>query len=100
MRKGVVFCAGLLVGLALMFVSQHLTSDQPGATVENFSQFLERVETDKLKEVTYTGGDEIAYVTTDGKSFVTTAPPPTYAYVGLTNRLVQRGVVVKAKDPR
>jgi hypothetical protein len=50
-----------------MFISQNMT-DKPGPPVETFSRFLERVEADKLKEVAYGGGTELAYVTSDGKA--------------------------------
>ena len=100
MRKALVFGGGLLAGVVLMFVSQNMMAVEAGATAESFSQFLDQVQRDKIKEVTYTGGSEIAYVTNDGKKFVTTAPPRQFEYTGLTNTLVERGVVVKAKDPR
>ena len=100
MRKALVFGAGLLAGVVLMFVSQNMMAVQARATAENFSQFLEQVQRDKIKEVTYTGGSEIAYVTIAGRRFVTTAPPAEFAYEGLTQRLIERGVVVKAKEPR
>ena len=58
MRKALVFGAGLLAGVVLMFVSQNMMAVQARATAENFSQFLEQVQRDKIKEVTYTGGSE------------------------------------------
>lgn len=100
MRRIVVFCAGLLAGVALMFVLQNMMAVQARSTVEDFSTFLYRVEMDTIKEVAYTSDREIAYVTADGKSFVTMAPPAAFGYPGLTQRLIERGVTVKAKDPR
>jgi hypothetical protein len=67
-RKAVLFCAGLVAGAALMFVSQSMMALEPGSTVESFTAFLQRIQSDQVKEVTYTGGTGIAYVTSDGKS--------------------------------
>jgi hypothetical protein len=96
-RKAVI-CVGLLVGAALMFGAQNMMALEAGATVENFSAFLHRVEDNEVKEVTYTGRTGIVYVTRDGKKFVTTAPPAAVAYEGLTNRLIERDIVVRATD--
>ena len=101
MRKAVLFCAGLLVGAVLMFVATKNTAEvQARTTPETFTQFIERLDAAALKEVTYTGGSQIEYVTTDGKSFVTTAPPPEFAFVGLTEKLLAYGVAVKATQQR
>jgi hypothetical protein len=99
MRKAVIFCAGLLAGMALMFVSQHIIALEAGSATENFSDFLRRLEDRPgIKEVTFTGGTGIAYVTADGDRFTTTAPPAAFAYDGLTNRIVERGIAVRASS--
>jgi hypothetical protein len=82
MRKAVIFTAGLLAGVALMFVSQNIMAVEAGSTMENFSDFLQRLnDGGEVKEVTFTGGTGIAYV-------------------GLTNKIVERGIVVKASGSR
>ena len=97
MRKVVVFCAGLLMGAALMLVSQNVMA-VGDRTVEDFSQFIKRIDDGAIKEVTYTGGAEISYVTTEGKRLVTAAPQVPFTYVGLTEKLLVRGVAVKSKQ--
>ena len=100
--KAAIFCAGLLAGVALMFVPQMVV--EAGSATENFTEFLQRLDeydansSSGVKEVTYTGGTRIAYITGGGKRFTTTAPPAPFEYVGLTNKLVERGVVVKSSS--
>jgi hypothetical protein len=99
--KAIGFCAALLVVAALVFILAKSTMEtEAGSRTESFSQFINRVDTDMVKEVNYTGGNEIAYITKDGERFVTMAPPPAFAYVGLTERLLDRGIVIKAKQQR
>ena len=93
--KSIVFWVVLLVVAALVFSFAKNTLET-GSKPENFSQFIDRVGKNAIKEVTYTG-DEIAYVTKDGDRFLTTAPPAALQYEGLTQKLLDNGVDVKAK---
>ena len=73
------------------FSTQLQTSFQP----LSFSEFLESVDSGQIERVTITG-NEITGVNTANESFRTYAPPQ---YEGLANRLIERNVVVSAREP-
>ena len=61
----------------------------------SFSTFLSQVEQGQVSSVTITG-NEISGVMKAGDTFETHAPAQ---YEGLANRLIEKGVVVEAKEP-
>jgi cell division protease FtsH len=93
--KSIVFWLVLVVVAALVFSFAKNTLEK-GSKPETFSQFIDRVDKNEVKKVTYTG-DEIVYETGQNERFVTTAPPANLAYEGLTQKLMERGVTVDPK---
>ena len=73
------------------FSTQLQTSLQP----LSFSEFMGSVDAGQIERVTITG-NEITGVNTANESFRTYAPPQ---YEGLANRLIERNVVVSAREP-
>src|SRR5690348_6120143 len=61
----------------------------------NFSQFMTQVESNQVASVTISG-NEITGTLKSNDNFRTHAPTQ---YEGLANRLIDKGVVLKAKDP-
>jgi cell division protease FtsH len=61
----------------------------------SFSQFMTQVETGQVANVTITG-NEITGTSKTNDTFRTHAPTQ---YEGLANRLIDKGVIVQAKDP-
>ena len=91
--KSLLFWMVLVVVGVLVwnFSTQFQRSDQ----AISFSTFMTQVETGQVSSVTITG-NEIAGVLKTNDSFRTHAPTQ---YEGLANKLIERGVVVLAKDP-
>ena len=82
----------VIIGIIVWnFSTQLQTSFQP----LSFSEFLESVDSGQIERVTITG-NEITGVNTANESFRTYAPPQ---YEGLANRLIERNVVVSAREP-
>ena len=73
------------------FSTQLQTSLQP----LSFSEFMGAVDAGQIERVTITG-NEITGVNTANESFRTYAPPQ---YEGLANRLLERNIVVSAREP-
>jgi cell division protease FtsH len=78
-------------GLVWNFSTRFQTSQKP----ESFSEFIERVDSGQVARVTITG-NEITYISKANESFRTYAPPQ---YEGLANQLIERNVVVTAREP-
>ena len=91
--KSLVFWMALvIIGIIVWnFSTQLQTSFQP----LSFSEFLGSVDSGQIERVTITG-NEITGVNTANESFRTYAPPQ---YEGLANRLIERNVVVSAREP-
>ena len=82
----------VIIGIIVWnFSTQLQTSFQP----LSFSEFLGSVDSGQIERVTITG-NEITGVNTANESFRTYAPPQ---YEGLANRLIERNVVVSAREP-
>ncbi len=73
------------------FSTQLQTSLQP----LTFSEFMGAVDAGQIESVTITG-NEITGVNTANENFRTYAPPQ---YEGLANRLIERNIVVSAREP-
>ena len=82
----------VIIGIIVWnFSTQLQTSFQP----LSFSEFLGSVDSGQIERVTI-AGNEITGVNTANESFRTYAPPQ---YEGLANRLIERNVVVSAREP-
>ena len=92
-QKNLVFCmVFVVIGVIVWnFSTQLQTSRQP----LSFSEFLGSVDAGQIERVTITG-NEITGVNTANERFRTYAPPQ---YEGLANRLIERNVVVSAREP-
>jgi cell division protease FtsH len=71
------------------------TKFQAAAKSLTFSEFMTAVDTSQIAQVTITG-NEISGTTKANDTFRTVAPPQ---YEGLANRLLERNVVVTAREP-
>ncbi len=91
--KSLVFWMVLVIvgGLVWNFSTRFQASQKP----ETFSEFMAKVDSGQVARVTITG-NEISYVSKANDNFRTYAPPQ---YEGLANRLIERGVVVAAREP-
>ena len=91
--KSLVFWMALvIIGVIVWnFSTQLQTSLQP----LSFSEFLGAVDAGQIERVTITG-NEITGVNTANESFRSYAPPQ---YEGLANRLIERNVIVSAREP-
>src|SRR6202790_4931278 len=91
--KSLVFWVVLVVvGVIIWNFS---TKFQQGPRLINFSEFMSSVDTGTVARVIVTGQD-ITGVTKAGDNFRTFAPSQ---YDGLANKLIERGIVVVAKEP-
>jgi cell division protease FtsH len=91
--KSLVFWMVLVVvGVIVWNLS---TRFQPNYKSQKFSDFMAAVDSGQVANVTITG-NEITGVSKGNENFRTYAPPQ---YEGLANRLIDRGVVVTAKEP-
>ena len=91
--KSLVFWMALVViGVAVWnFSNQFQASSAP----LSFSEFMGSVDAGQIERVTITG-NEITGVDKANENFRTYAPPQ---YEGLANRLIERNVVVTAREP-
>ncbi|MDA1184838.1 MAG: ATP-dependent zinc metalloprotease FtsH [Acidobacteria bacterium] len=91
--KSLVFWMALvIIGVIVWnFSTQLQTSLQP----LSFSEFMSAVDAGQIERVTITG-NEITGVNTANESFRSYAPPQ---YEGLANRLIERNVIVTAREP-
>ena len=91
--KSLVFWMALvIIGVIVWnFSTQLQTSLQP----LSFSEFMAAVDAGQIERVTITG-NEITGVNTANESFRSYAPPQ---YEGLANRLIERNVIVSAREP-
>jgi cell division protease FtsH len=91
--KSLVFWMALvIIGVIVWnFSTQLQTSLQP----LSFSEFMSAVDAGQIERVTITG-NEITGVNTASDSFRSYAPPQ---YEGLANRLIERNVIVSAREP-
>lgn len=91
--KSLVFWMVLVVvGVIVWNLS---TRFQPNYKAQKFSDFMAAVDSGQVGNVTITG-NEITGVSKGNENFRTYAPAQ---YEGLANRLIERGVVVTAKEP-
>ena len=91
--KSLVFWMVLVVvGVIVWNLS---TRFQPSYKSQSFSEFMSAVDSGQVARVTITG-NEITGVYKDNENFRTYAPPQ---YEGLANRLIERNVLVTAKEP-
>ena len=91
--KSVLFWMVLVVvGVLIWNVSTKLQQNEQQV---RFSDFMASAEAGKIQSVVITGQD-VTGVNTDGETFHTYAPDQ---YEGLVNKLIERGVVVQAKEP-
>jgi cell division protease FtsH len=91
--KSVLFWMVLVVvGVLIWNVSTKLQQNEQQV---RFSDFMASAEAGKIQSVVITG-QEISGVSTDNETFRTYAPDQ---YEGLVNKLIERGVVVQAKEP-
>jgi cell division protease FtsH len=81
----------VVVGVLIWNVSTKLQQNEQPV---RFSDFMASAEAGKIQSVVITGQD-VTGVTTDSESFHTYAPEQ---YEGLVNKLIDRGVVVQAKE--
>ena len=90
--KSLVFWIVLVVvgGLVWNFSTRFQTAAKP----ETFSEFMAKVDSGQVARARITG-NEIAYTTKASDNFRTYAPPQ---YDGLANRLIERNVVVEARE--
>jgi len=82
----------VVVGVLIWNVSTKLQQNEQQM---RFSDFMASAEAGKIQSVVITG-QEITGVTLDSDTFRTYAPDQ---YEGLVNKLIERGVVVQAKEP-
>jgi cell division protease FtsH len=78
-----------------VLVWQFSTKYQAAAKPLSFSEFMASVDAGQVERVTITGND-INGVTKTQEAFRTYAPPQ---YEGLANKLIERSVVVTAREP-
>src|SRR5262245_31238324 len=71
------------------------TRFQPSQKPQSFSEFMANVDSGQVARVTITG-NEITYTSKANENFRTYAPSQ---YEGLANKLIERGVVVAAREP-
>ncbi len=92
LKSRVFWVALVIIGvLVWSFSTQLQTSLQP----LSFSEFMGAVDAGQIERVTITG-NEITGVNTANESFRSYAPPQ---YEGLANRLIERNVIVSAREP-
>jgi cell division protease FtsH len=91
--KSIVFWV-VLIGVAVL-VWNFSSKFQRNETLVSFSEFVAWVDSGQVARVTMTGND-ITGVTKSNESFKTYAPTQ---YEGLANRLIDRNVLVSAKEP-
>ena len=91
--KSLVFWMALVVVGVLVW--NFSTRFQTSANPLTFSEFMTSVDADQIARVTITG-NEITGASKGNESFRTYAPPQ---FEGLANRLLERGVVVTAREP-
>ncbi len=91
--KSLVFWIVLVAvgGLVWNFSTRFQTNQKP----ETFSEFMSKVDGGQVARATITG-NEITYTSKAGDNFRTYAPPQ---YEGLANKLIDRNVVVAAREP-
>jgi cell division protease FtsH len=91
--KSLVFWMALVVVGVLVW--NFSTRFQTSAKPMNFSEFMTAVDAGQVARVTITG-NEITLVNKANENFRTYAPPQ---FEGLANRLIERNVVVQAREP-
>ena len=92
--KSLLFWMALVVlGVLIWNFSTKFQSGSPRTV--NFSEFMQSADSGTIARVTITG-QEINGFTKANDHFQTYAPAQ---YDGLVNKLIDRGVVVKAKEP-
>ena len=91
--KSLVFWMALVVVGVLVW--NFSTKFQTAAKPMNFSEFMTAVDAGQVVRVTITG-NEITLVNKANENFRTYAPPQ---FEGLANRLIERNVVVQAREP-
>src|SRR5712692_8037895 len=79
-----------------MLVWKFSTTFQTNERSVAFSDFMADVDSGKVEKVTITGHEIAGIYRTDKESFWTYAPSQ---YEGLANQLIERGILVTAKEP-
>ena len=91
--KSLLFWMALVVvGVLIWNVSTKLQQNEQSV---RFSDFMAAAEAGKIQSVVITG-QEVTGVNAENENFRTYAPEQ---YEGLVNKLIERGVVVQAKEP-
>jgi cell division protease FtsH len=93
MAKTLLFWIGLVVLVVLLWQFIHRSSSNE-AQEWTFSEFMDQVNQSNVQEVEIVGSN-VKGKTKDNTSFKTIAPP----YEGLTERLLDKKVAIKAKEP-
>ena len=91
--RSLVFWIAMAVIAAMVW--NFSTKFQTAAKALTFTEFMMAVDTGQIAQVTMTG-NEISGTTKANDTFRTVAPPQ---YEGLANRLLERNVVVTAREP-
>ena len=92
LRSLVFWMVLVVIGVLVWnFSTQFQTSSKP----LSFSEFMTSVDAGQVERVTITG-NEITGVDKADENFRTYAPPQ---YEGLANKLIERNVVVTAREP-
>jgi len=93
LRRVLVWMGLVVVGVLVWNVSTTFqTPERPVA----FSDFMADVDAGKVEQVTITGHEIAGIYRTDNERFWTYAPSQ---YEGLANQLIERGILVTAKEP-
>jgi cell division protease FtsH len=85
----------LFAAVVAIAVWNFSTQLQTNAQPKSFSEFMASVDAGQVEKVTITGFD-ITGTTKNNETFRTYAPPQ---YEGLANKLIERNVVVTAREP-
>src|SRR5688572_651842 len=94
--KSIVFWVAVVVVAALVY---SITKNYGNAhKLEDFSQFMVRVDDGEVDKVTFTG-NEVTYVTKPGETFRSIAPSGGAQYEGLSKKLIERGITFKVIEP-
>ena len=93
LKRALFWMVLVVVGVLVWnFSTKFQTHERPVA----FSDFMGDVESGKVQEVTITGNEIAGIYRTDKEGFWTYAPSQ---YEGLANKLIERGILVSAKEP-
>jgi cell division protease FtsH len=86
----------MVLVLVVVLIWNFSASFQQRDSEITFSDFIEKVNGNLVAQVTVTGNELTGLYKADNQAFRTIAPPQ---YEGLANKLIEKGVNVKAKEP-